>query len=77
MIPAQLFEPLHAQQGIVDDGLFVDRVHAGLVQGHGVEGSEHTDVRHDGRVVVAVAIAEGGDVDDHVDVEIGLSLIHI
>ena len=47
-------------------------VGAGLVQGQGVEGGEHAQVGEYGRVVFAVAVAIGGDVDHEGDVEGGL-----
>ena len=42
-----------------------------LVEGHRVEGGEHADVRQDGRVVLAVAVAVGADVLHKADVEGG------
>ena len=46
-------------------------VSASLVEGHRVEGGEHADVRQDGRVVLAVAVAVGADVLHKADVEGG------
>src|SRR5699024_8488143 len=51
-------------------------VGAGLVQGHGIEGGEHTHVRQDGQVVFGVAVAVGGHVHHQADVEVGTAVQH-
>lgn len=46
-------------------------INTGLIHRQRIEGSEHTHVGKDGCVVLAVAVAVGGDVADEGDVEIG------
>lgn len=56
--------------------LGIDRVDACLVKGYRVEGGEHPHIRHDGEIVLRVAIAVRRDVDDKVHMEVGSSLKH-
>ena len=51
-------------------------VHTGLVQRHRVKGGKHAHVGQDGQVVLGMAVAEGADVDDQADVEVGTPLHH-
>ena len=51
------------------DGLTVDRVGTGDVERDGIERGEHADIRHDGGVVLGVAVAVRGDVADDRDME--------
>lgn len=46
------------------------RVDAGLVDRHGIEAREHTDIGHDGRIVLGMAVAVGADVDGERNVEL-------
>src|SRR5699024_3224944 len=46
-------------------------VGAGLVQGHRVKRGEHPNIRQDGGVVLAVAVAVGADILHQADVEAG------
>ena len=62
--------------GAGDGGLFPAGVGAGLVQSHRVKGGEHAHVGHDGQVVLPVAVAVGGHVDDQADVELGPAVHH-
>src|SRR5699024_6735781 len=48
----------------------------GHVDGHRVKGGEHAHIRHDGRVVLGVAVAVGGDLVYDVDVEVGTAVHH-
>src|SRR5450830_546995 len=58
---------------LIGDG-FVDEVHACLVESHRVETRGDADIGHDGRIVVAPAIALGADVHDEADVERRLAM---
>ena len=51
------------------DGLTVDRVGTGDVERDGIERCEHADIRHDGGVVLGVAVAVRGDVADDRDMD--------
>ena len=60
----------HAVQlASADHGLAVDRVRAGHIQGNRIEGSEHAHIRNDGDVVLRMAVAVRGYVDNQADVE--------
>ena len=56
--------------------LAVHRVGAGHVDGHRIKGGEHAHIRHDGRVVLGVAVAVGRDLVYDVDVEVGTAVHH-
>ena len=45
------------------------RIDAGLVDRHGIEAREHTDIGHDGRIVLGMTVAVGADVDGERNVE--------
>lgn len=55
--------------GCTVDGCPVHCIDARLVEGDRVEGGEEADIADDGAVVLAVAVAVRGDVDDQADVE--------
>ena len=58
------------------NGHVVAGVGAGLVQRHRVEGGEHAHIGDDGRVVLGVAVAVGGNVHHQIDVEAGPAVHH-
>ncbi len=64
------------QLGIRHHRLGVHRIGTGKIQCHGVEGGEHTHIRDDGHIVLAVAVAVGAHIPDQADVEMGTSVHH-
>src|SRR5450756_1811370 len=58
---------------LIGDG-FVDEVHTCLIESYRVEARCNTNIGHDGRIVVAPAIALGADVHDEADVERRLAM---
>ena len=62
------------QLGAGVGNLGVDGIGAGQVQGHRVEGGEHTHIGNDGNVVFRVAVAVGAYVTDQGDVEMGTAI---
>ena len=61
-----------AGQAVLSD----DRVGAGLIQRHRINGGKHPHIRHDRGVVFAVAVAVGGDVPHQRHMEAGPALHH-
>jgi hypothetical protein len=61
------FHPFNKRRLAAVRGI-VDRIHAGLVQSHRVQGGENADVRHLRVVGMGVAVAVHGQVVGHVDV---------
>ena len=53
---------------------FLAGIHAGLIQGYRVKGSEHADVGQNRRIVVAVTVAVGRNIHGQIDVEAGTVL---
>ena len=65
-----------AELAVLERSLLQAEVHAGLVQGKRVEGTEHSDIRYDRGVVFLMAVAVRRDIDYEGYVELRASVNH-
>ena len=65
-----------AQLAVAEWIRLLAEIDAGLIQGDGVKGGQHADVRQDGGVIFIMAVTVRGYVHDEADMEAGAAMAH-